>query len=172
MAILPAFVYALNLSYPPEYTLEVLQNIILEMDGSRLFAKAQALKTFLCCWKLFLAWGETPIFAQPLCCWVGCKDSKHFIWVLNLHLKQVLNWSHLGINGFLQSFSQYFSFLVSKKKNIFSVLLIVFNFSSFLMFMNIFKKYKYVTFQFLINLLVTSPLPTFGARPTSWQPLI
>lgn len=48
-AILLAFVYSLNLSYPPElkYTFEALQKIILELDGNRLSAKVQALKTVL-----------------------------------------------------------------------------------------------------------------------------
>lgn len=49
LAILLAFVYSLNLSYPPElkYTFEALQKIILELDGNRLSAKVQALKTVL-----------------------------------------------------------------------------------------------------------------------------
>lgn len=50
VAMLLALVYALNLSYPPElkYTFEALQKFIMELDGSRLSRKVQALKTFLC----------------------------------------------------------------------------------------------------------------------------
>ncbi|KAM6994532.1 uncharacterized protein LKV04_006891 [Tautogolabrus adspersus] len=49
VAMLFALVYALNLSYPSElrYTFEALQKIIMELDGSRLSRKAQALKTLL-----------------------------------------------------------------------------------------------------------------------------
>uniref|UniRef100_A0A3P8T9D8 Uncharacterized protein n=1 Tax=Amphiprion percula TaxID=161767 RepID=A0A3P8T9D8_AMPPE len=49
LSILLAFVYNLNLSYPPDlkYTFEALQKIILELDGNRLSAKVQALKTVL-----------------------------------------------------------------------------------------------------------------------------
>ncbi|XP_046706911.1 uncharacterized protein LOC124386909 [Silurus meridionalis] len=49
LAILLALVYSLNLCYPPEhkYTFEALQKIILELNGNRLSAKIQALKTIL-----------------------------------------------------------------------------------------------------------------------------
>uniref|UniRef100_A0AAQ5XBY6 Uncharacterized protein n=1 Tax=Amphiprion ocellaris TaxID=80972 RepID=A0AAQ5XBY6_AMPOC len=49
LSILLAYVYNLDLSYPPElkYTFEALQKIILKLDGNRLSAKVQALKTVL-----------------------------------------------------------------------------------------------------------------------------
>lgn len=49
MAMFLAFVYSLNLCYPPEhkYTFEALQKIILQLDGNRLSTKVQALKTIL-----------------------------------------------------------------------------------------------------------------------------
>ncbi|KAI5607695.1 sterile alpha motif domain-containing protein 3-like, partial [Silurus asotus] len=49
LAILLALVYSLNLCYPPEhkYTFEALQKIILELNGNRISAKIQALKTIL-----------------------------------------------------------------------------------------------------------------------------
>ena len=65
LAILLAFVYSLNLSYPPElkYTFEALQKIILELDGNRLSAKVQALKTVLSRWDFLLTRGKT----QTIC---------------------------------------------------------------------------------------------------------
>ncbi|XP_062240634.1 uncharacterized protein LOC133950599 [Platichthys flesus] len=49
VAMLLALVYALNLSYPRElrYTFEALQKIIMKLDGNKLSAKVQALKTLL-----------------------------------------------------------------------------------------------------------------------------
>ncbi|XP_030581534.1 uncharacterized protein LOC115777712 isoform X1 [Archocentrus centrarchus] len=49
VVMLLGLVYALNLSYPQElrYTFEVLQKIILELDGHKLSNKAQVLKTLL-----------------------------------------------------------------------------------------------------------------------------
>lgn len=49
VVMLLAPVYSLNLSYPPElkYTFEALQKIIMELDGNKLSAKVQALKTLL-----------------------------------------------------------------------------------------------------------------------------
>lgn len=49
VALFLAFVYALNMCYPPEHkcTFEALQKIILEMDGNRMGTKVQALKTIL-----------------------------------------------------------------------------------------------------------------------------
>lgn len=49
MAMFLGLVYALNISYPPElkYTFEALQKIIMEMQGNRLSAKVQTLKTLL-----------------------------------------------------------------------------------------------------------------------------
>lgn len=49
VVMLLAPVYSLNLSYPPElkYTFEALQKIIIELDGNKLSAKVQALKTLL-----------------------------------------------------------------------------------------------------------------------------
>lgn len=49
IAALFAFVYALNLSYPPEwrYTFEALQKLIMGLDGQRLSKKLQVLKTLL-----------------------------------------------------------------------------------------------------------------------------
>lgn len=49
IAALFAFVYALNLSYPPEwrYTFEALQKLIMGLDGKRLSKKLQVLKTLL-----------------------------------------------------------------------------------------------------------------------------
>lgn len=51
VAMLLAFVYALNLSYPPElkYSFETLQKIIMELDGNKHSRKVQVLKTMLCC---------------------------------------------------------------------------------------------------------------------------
>ncbi|XP_051969488.1 uncharacterized protein LOC127634124 [Xyrauchen texanus] len=48
-AMLLGLIYGLNLSYPPElrYTFEVLQKIILELDGNKLSNKVQTLKTKL-----------------------------------------------------------------------------------------------------------------------------
>lgn len=47
VVVLLALVYSLNLSYPPElkYTFEALQKIIMELDGNKLSAKVQGLKT-------------------------------------------------------------------------------------------------------------------------------
>ena len=49
VAMLPALIYALNLSYPRElkYTFEALQKIIMKLDGNKLSTKVQALKTLL-----------------------------------------------------------------------------------------------------------------------------
>ncbi|XP_060943850.1 uncharacterized protein LOC133021098 [Limanda limanda] len=49
VAMLLALVYALNLSYPRElkYTFEALQKVIMNLDGNKLSAKVQALKTML-----------------------------------------------------------------------------------------------------------------------------
>lgn len=49
VAMLFALVYALNLSYPPEwkYTFEALQKLITGLDGQRLSKKLQVLKTLL-----------------------------------------------------------------------------------------------------------------------------
>lgn len=49
VSMLLGLVYALNLSYPQElkYTFEVLQKIILDLDGNKLSNKAQVLKTLL-----------------------------------------------------------------------------------------------------------------------------
>lgn len=49
VAVFLAFVYALNLCYPPEHknTFEALQKIILELDGNKMGRKVQALKTIL-----------------------------------------------------------------------------------------------------------------------------
>lgn len=49
VAMLFALVYALNLSYPPEwkYTFEALQKLIMGLDGQRLSKKLQVLKTLL-----------------------------------------------------------------------------------------------------------------------------
>lgn len=59
LAILLAFVYNLNLSYPPElkYMFEALQKIIQELDGNRLSAKVHALKTVL---RMFAQLAENP----------------------------------------------------------------------------------------------------------------
>lgn len=48
-AMLLGLIYGLNLSYPSElrYTFEVLQKIILELDGNKLSNKIQTLKTKL-----------------------------------------------------------------------------------------------------------------------------
>lgn len=48
-AMLLGLIYGLNLSYPPElrYTFEVLQKIILELDGNKMSNKVQTLKTKL-----------------------------------------------------------------------------------------------------------------------------
>lgn len=48
-AMLLGLIYGLNLSYPFElrYTFEVLQKIILELDGNKLSNKIQTLKTKL-----------------------------------------------------------------------------------------------------------------------------
>ena len=47
MAMFLGLVHALNLSYPPDlkYTFEALQKLIMEMEGNRLSAKVQTLKT-------------------------------------------------------------------------------------------------------------------------------
>ncbi|XP_072571851.1 uncharacterized protein [Paramormyrops kingsleyae] len=49
VAMLLSVIYALNLSYPSElkYTFEALQKIFMELDGNKLSAKVQALKTKL-----------------------------------------------------------------------------------------------------------------------------
>lgn len=49
VVMLLGLVYALNLSYPQElkYTFEVLQKIIMELDGNKLSNKGQVLKTLL-----------------------------------------------------------------------------------------------------------------------------
>uniref|UniRef100_A0A3P8TRC5 Uncharacterized protein n=1 Tax=Amphiprion percula TaxID=161767 RepID=A0A3P8TRC5_AMPPE len=49
VAVLLALVYALNLSYPLElkYTNKALQKIIMELQGNKLSAKVQTLKTLL-----------------------------------------------------------------------------------------------------------------------------
>lgn len=49
VAMLFAFVYAVNLSYPPEWkhTFEAVQKIIMGLDGQRLSKKVQVLKTQL-----------------------------------------------------------------------------------------------------------------------------
>lgn len=49
VAKLFALVYALNLSYPPEwkYTFEVVQKLIMGLVGQRLSKKVQVLKTLL-----------------------------------------------------------------------------------------------------------------------------
>ena len=51
VAMLLALVYALNLSYPPEwkYTFEALQKLIMGLDGQRLSKKLQVLKTLILC---------------------------------------------------------------------------------------------------------------------------
>lgn len=51
VVMLPARLYALNLSYPPElkYTSEALQKIIMEIEGNKLSATVQTLKTLLPC---------------------------------------------------------------------------------------------------------------------------
>lgn len=48
-ALLFGLIYCLNLSYPPELkcTFEVLQKILLKLDGQRLSSKAQFLKNKL-----------------------------------------------------------------------------------------------------------------------------
>uniref|UniRef100_A0AAX7UDN0 Uncharacterized protein n=1 Tax=Astatotilapia calliptera TaxID=8154 RepID=A0AAX7UDN0_ASTCA len=48
-ALLFGLIYCLNLSYPPELkcTFEVLQKIIMKLDGQRLSSKAQFLKNKL-----------------------------------------------------------------------------------------------------------------------------
>jgi len=48
-ALLFGLIYSLNLSYPPELkcTFEVLQQILLKLDGQRLSSKAQFLKNKL-----------------------------------------------------------------------------------------------------------------------------
>ncbi|XP_041840519.1 uncharacterized protein LOC121639392 [Melanotaenia boesemani] len=49
MAMFLGLVYSLNISYPPElkYTFEAVQKIIMEMEGNKLSAKVQTLKTLL-----------------------------------------------------------------------------------------------------------------------------
>lgn len=52
-ALLFGLIYCLNLSYPPELkcTFEVLQKIILNLDGQKLSSKAQFLKNKLMGWE-------------------------------------------------------------------------------------------------------------------------